>query len=55
MQLPGISINSVGVVPDPPLPELEEVPTPELTDKMSLWRSGIKTRLFIELGRQLSV
>ena len=41
--MPGISIISlsVGVAAEPPLPELDDVPTPELTDSMSLWWSAI--------------
>ena len=33
--------RSVGVAAEPPLPELDEVPTPELTERMSLWWSAI--------------
>jgi hypothetical protein len=39
--MPGIrtTSRSVGVAAEPPLPELLDVPTPELTDRMSLWWS----------------
>ena len=34
-----ITSRSVGVAAEPPLPELLEVPTPELTERTSLWWS----------------
>ena len=42
--MPGMSITSlsVGVAAEPPLPLLEEVPTPELTDRTSLCWSAME-------------
>ena len=35
-------MTSVGVAAEPPLPLLEDVPTPELTEMMSLWWSAME-------------